>query len=507
MRRISADAEVPPPLESDSIARNAAFTFAGHLTSAAFTTALTLYLVRALGPTGYGVFALSFAISALLILPSDFGVSASAMRLIAEHRGDRLEIARIMADAVRLKLLASSVVSLALLATAGPIADAYGEPALVWPLRGVAIALFGHSLTLLFLGAFVAQGKASRNFGIILSESAAETAASITLVVLGAGATGAAFGRAIGYAVGAGVGLALVARFFRGTGAARHGSRRTREIAHYAGALSIVEWIYTLFTQLNAILIGAFLSSAAVGAFQAPARLFGFFAYPGLAIADGVSPRIAHHQRHGQEVGAFSSALRLLILLQAAFVAPLVVWPTPIASLLFGADYSESADVLRAMAPYVFLLGPGILLSAGANYLGAARRRVPIAVATLLVNLLIGVLLIPRIGIVAAAIGADIAYAIYALAHLRLCAGLMKIPLVPVLGSVLRAALAALAMGGVLFLVGTSELSLADWLLGSVGGGVAYLATLVAAREVRPAELLDVSRALRRSSRLRVRAS
>ena len=71
---------------SDSISRNTAFAFGAQLTSAAFTAGVTLYLVRKLGPSGYGVFALAVAIGAMVVLLADLGVTQSAERFIAERR-------------------------------------------------------------------------------------------------------------------------------------------------------------------------------------------------------------------------------------------------------------------------------------------------------------------------------------------------------------------------------------------------------------------------------------
>jgi heme-degrading monooxygenase HmoA len=70
-----------------------------------------------------------------------------------------------------------------------------------------------------------------------------------------------------------------------------------------------------------------------------------------------------------------------------------------------GPGYEESADVLRALTPYVFLAGLAPLVSLAVNFLGEARRRIPIALGAVAVNVAIDVTLIPRIGIVAGAIG------------------------------------------------------------------------------------------------------
>src|SRR5439155_3242461 len=134
-----------PELASDGVGRNTAFAFAAQLTSAAFTAVITLYLVRALGPGGYGVFALAVGIGALLVLASDLGLTQSAERFIAEHRGDRAAVAGVLADTLKLKLGAAVLACGGLIALASPIADAYDSPALAWPLRAIALAVLGQT--------------------------------------------------------------------------------------------------------------------------------------------------------------------------------------------------------------------------------------------------------------------------------------------------------------------------------------------------------------------------
>src|SRR5690242_3688854 len=194
----------------DSIKRNATLSLLNQLSSAAFTAALTFYLVRALGPKGYGVFALALSVGALAALLADFGLSQSASRFVAEHRGEPDAQHSVVVRALKLKLMFVGMVSAAMIVLAGPIAHVYGVPGLTWPLRGAAIALAGQTLMLFITGVFGALGRVAANFRVIVSESAVEATASILLVALGAGATGAAFGRGIGYVVGGIISIATL---------------------------------------------------------------------------------------------------------------------------------------------------------------------------------------------------------------------------------------------------------------------------------------------------------
>src|SRR5207248_6384799 len=99
--------------------------------------------VRALGASGYGVFALAVSIGTLVLLPSDFGLPAAVARFVAERREQPLTAAGVLLRGVQLKLIGASIGSLALWIASAPIANAYGDLRLKWPLRWIALSIFG----------------------------------------------------------------------------------------------------------------------------------------------------------------------------------------------------------------------------------------------------------------------------------------------------------------------------------------------------------------------------
>ena len=487
----------PPRGGSDTIKRNTAFALASQFATASFTAILTIFLVRVLGPEDYEIFALAVSVASLIFLPADFGISQSTARFVAEHRGEESRIAQVLADGLKLKLIASGAICLLLFALATPISNAFDTPEMAWPLRGVTLAVFGQSIVGYYRTAFEALGRVSLTLRLIASESAVEASASITLVLLGAGVTGAAFGRAIGYLFGALFAFVLIARYVDRRALSLRGdpSGRVRDIARYAGALLLIDAVFAVITQVDILLIGAILGPVAVGVFQAPAKLITFLHYPGLALSAGVSPRLSRGGE-GPNVSAFHAGIRYLMILQAAIVVPVVVWAGPIVDVILGSDFDESAEVLRALGPFVYLFGLAPLVSVGVNYLGEARRRIPVAIAALLVNFVVSIVLLKEIGVVGSAIGADAAYLIYVPAHFWICKQLIGLPMRPVALTFARTGVAAGAMAAVMIGFGTEDLTLLDWLAGGASGIATYCVFLVLTGEVKRSELLAIRRAL-----------
>ena len=469
-------------------ARSSAYSLAAQLSTAAFTAILTLYLVRALGPTKYGVFALAVGIGALVVLPSDFGISSSTARFVAEHRDDEASTGALVAESLRLKLMISLIICGALFVSAPAIAHAYKEP-LTTPVRAIALALFGQNIMMLFGGAFIGLQRMIANLKVIASEGAVECGASIALVLLGAGTAGAAFGRAIGYLVGGAIALIVGARVVHWP-RYRHAPSPIgrRRLMSYASALIVIDGAFTLFNQIDVLLIGAYLTAAKVALFQAPLRLMTFLYYPGYAVANGVVPRLARAAGSEPDVETFTRALRYVAVFQAALLPPIIIWAQPIVNLLLGPDYRGSVPVLRVLAASVYLSALAPLVSLAVNYLGEAARRIPIVVCAVLVNTAIDVILIPRIGPVSGSIATGVAYLILVGGQFWVCHGILGFPAAPLLRSVLRALLAAAVASGVLALFGFNP-PIGLIIVGSIAGAAAFAATIIGLREVSVDEL------------------
>jgi O-antigen/teichoic acid export membrane protein len=502
-------ARKPPPPGHDAepgVIRNTVLATLAQVVTAALAAILTLYLTRTLGPNAYGEFALAMGVAGILLVPADLGISPSVGRFIAEHRRNRGAASSFLASANGLKLMFSLLIGAALFAAAGPLASAYGNPHLTWPFRGAAIVLLGQNMFALYSAALVSSSRLADNLRLYTAESVAETGASIALVALGTGAGGAAFGRAAGYIVGGAAGAALAYRAFgRGSLTPRSVNRtRVRQIARYAGVMFVVNGIWTLLGQTSVLLLGAYVGTTQVGLFSAPNRLAIVLHYPGLAVQNSVAPRLARGPNVQPDVRSFMTAMRYLIILQTIIAAATLVWAAPIVHLLLGHQYAGSAAVLRTMTPFIFLQGIGPLVSVGVNYLGESRQRILIAAASLAVQLILSVILIPAHGAVGAAGAASAGYALYVPEHLLLCRDLLGISLRPLVGTLLRSGFAAVLAGGVLFLAGTSHLSALAWVSGSIGALAVFVAALVATGELTRGELGRVYALLasRRSGRM-----
>jgi putative polysaccharide biosynthesis protein len=108
--------------------------------------------------------------------------------------------------------------------------------------------------------------------------------------------------------------------------------------------------------------------------------------------------------------------------------------------------------------------------------------------------------LLPTVGLLGAAYVSDVGSLFYVPLHIWIARKFIDLPLRPLLLAMARGLLAAAAMAGVLLAFGTKHLSVLDWIAGGVLGLAAFVAVLVATREIRLADLTYLARYVRRQS-------
>lgn len=472
-------------MSDERVSRSAAFALIAQLVGGVLTAILTIFLGRELSADQFGAFTFALSVITIATLFADVGIGSATGRFMAERRDQPRAAAAVFATALRLKLLTGIPATVALFLLAKPICHTFGTDDAVWALRASAIALFAQTLFNLFLGAFIALGKLRYNVLLATVESVAEVSASVPLVIIGGTAAAAAFGRVAGFSIG----VIAAAAFARRTLDTRRSRGQPaemelpgvsrRQLMGYAGPLLLVDAAFRLFVSIDVLLIAAIIGgSAQIAAFGLAMRLTVFLEYPAAAVASAVAPRLTKWRRE-DDVALLGDSIRYLTIVQMLVTAPLLIWPEAIMSLLFGDKYPEATGVLRALAPFVLLSGIAQLTTLSVNYLGEAWRRVPIAVVMLSANVIVDIILLPKIGIVAGAVGTSVAYAIWVPAHvwiLRKRGGLLVRPFLLTLA---RSILAAGATVGVLALLGTGRVAVPVMLLGAVAGSVVYVAVLI----------------------------
>jgi O-antigen/teichoic acid export membrane protein len=489
-RRVDPEADTAGSGLADAgVLRNTAIQFSARMTGAVFSGGLTLYLVRALGASRYGIYALAASIGTLVLLPAGLGLPAAVGRYVADHRDDLRHVRAIFVLGLKLQLPAALVSGLLLFFLAGPLTSALGHPRLFWPLRWMGVVVVVMAMFTFVGSVCTSLRQSSLSLWMALIESAVETMFAIALVIAGAGAAGAMAGKAIGYTIGAAAGLYLTTRLLRGLRdrGPLPDEVTARTVVVYAGATFLVDVMFAAFAQIDILMVGILLGSVDVGSFGAVVRVLTVLAYLGTSVAGGVAPRLS--LRGTPDTRAFNQGIRFLIVAQGLAIGPMVVWSRPITELLLGSGYRHAAEILQLLSVQMFIGAPAALITVAVTYLGAARRRVPIMAVTLVLGLIMTYVLIRTVGVLGAAIADDVVQVVYVAANLWICADLITVDTRSLARSLLRTVAAGGVMALILFAFGTDHLSVLQWIVGGCAGVAGFSVVLVLTREISLDEL------------------
>ncbi len=433
-----------------SFGGDALLILTGRVLGATATAIITVILGRTLGPTRYGVYALALSIAATIGSVSELGISGAAGRAVALVHPDEGTARAIARSCIRLKLALTLPVGALLVLTAPWVSRLFGgSNANGGSIRAAGVLLIAAELFTTLAGLLVALRIARGNVLASLAKGLGELALIVVLVViLGGGAGEAVLATGLGYSASLVVGLLLVTRRTAAPVDVK-AIPRWGAIVRSARLIWLAQLPWTCFVAVDQLLLGALRGPQAVGIYDAPMRINGALQLLAMPVAAALAPRMASIADPAARRILFNRALRAVTALYIAIGVAAVPLAAPVIAVALGASFGRSADVLRTILPYTALLGATPLMSLSLNYLGTRRAQVLVGLATVAVNVVGDLLLIPVLGVVGPAIATDAAFIVYAGGHLVLCSRLIGVEK----GLLARSAFTGVAAGGAAALV------------------------------------------------------
>jgi O-antigen/teichoic acid export membrane protein len=398
------------------IARNVVWNFGSQVWLVVLALAVTPFVVHHLSVAVYGLFTLLLAFTAYFAV-LDFGVGYATTKYVAEYR------ARGDVETVQ-RLASTSLTAYLVLAAAGGLGLAALSPVLVNDvlsvppdLRGLAqtaflVASLAFSLTML-LQALQAFPNALQRIDLTTKRTLAFSTAS-TLGIAGVLAVGR--GLLAVLAVQVCVNAIAVAAFFL---LAR---RLLPEISLRPGfdpatfrllaRFSLLKFANNVSTntvmQIDKVLVGALLSLGAVGYYFVPLQLAQRLTTVVGAVAVAFLPAAsALHGRADRErlVQLYLRATKVVALLGLPLASLLVVFAQPILRYWIDASFAHHGGVtLQVLAVGYGLNIFSTIPAITSDSLGRPGVTAAFSVASAVLNVSLSVLLIPRLGIVGAAL-------------------------------------------------------------------------------------------------------
>ena len=411
--------------ELTHLARQGTLSLVGTAVAAVFGFAYVVVLGRGFGAGGAGLLLESIAaftiLANIVLLGADTGLVRMVPQLVAQGR--RQELRRMIKAAFWPPLLASVVAAVGMWAFAPQLADLFirhdrDAESAVHVLRILAPALPLVTLTALSLAGSRAFGSlvpyvAIHNIALPLSRPVL----TVGVIMLGLGTTAVAWAWSIPLAGAAVLGtLALLQAMARS--GRRAASEPPAEPPGAHGSVGREFWAFTAPRGLTGVLavsllwfdvllVGAILSTREAGVYAAASRYIvgGTFALQALGVATGPQiSRLLAERRRDDAASVYQAATTWLIAISWPGYLTMAAF-APVLMGLFGSEFKSGATSLTILS-----LALLVLMATGNNKIvllmgGKSTWNLVITSITLTVNVVIDLILIPRIGINGAAIG------------------------------------------------------------------------------------------------------
>ncbi|CCH78160.1 membrane hypothetical protein [Nostocoides japonicum T1-X7] len=380
----------------------------GALCSQAALLLITVLIARFLSQQDVGRYALCFAMLTLLGLLSLAGFRAALTRFVAMYvaDGDAGRIRGTVRLGMWISVVSSTILGLGMMVFSHQIAEVFHDPGLT-----TGVALSGLSLpasTISDAALSATQGwRTMRPFTLIgrIYEPVLRLALTLGALVAGFGLTGAFWALVIGAWSAAALALLALLKYVRRTGKQRP-VYEVRPIFSF----SMVSWGSSLATAgllwADTLILGRLTTTEEVGVYTVATRLVTLAVFVMAPINAAFAPQIArlHHVGDNVRLGeTYAAATAWIMRLSLPAFIVLIVFPTSLLGI-FGSTYAAGAAVTVTLAL-------GQLVNAGTgpcatvlNMSGKVALNMANNIVVLALNIGLNFILIPRMGILGAAI-------------------------------------------------------------------------------------------------------
>jgi O-antigen/teichoic acid export membrane protein len=393
------------------LARGGGVMVGGGFAEFVFRLGIALVLARALGADGYGVYALVVGVSALTVAVGGFGLDDAMVRYLAiqTNRGDRAAIRGTIQVGVIGALAVGAVAGTGLFFLAPWIAiDLFGEPEMVSLLRIVSAVVPFLLVSNVLLG--VTRGFNRMDYATFaenIVQSGVRLALLLILWLIDLNVLTAVLAFGLADISATLVFIHFTRKLTRHPGPPVPARREYRQILGFALPLWISGLLNRFRGRIETFVLGALAIAADVGVFAVAARvnLVSHTLYRSVIVS--VKPVLAQafaDEDRERLARTYSATTRWTFTMAIPFFLASVLYPEEILSV-FGADFVAGTQALMIMAAGELVVAATGTCGSMIDMAGHTRVKVFNSVLWIGTALALNLLLIPRFGVVGAALG------------------------------------------------------------------------------------------------------
>ena len=395
--------------ESTTIAKQGAITFVGKVLSRVAGFVFLLVVTRLIGPSTYGAFVLATAIISFANRIFGLSIDRSVDYFIPEYlsNGEYGKAKSVLVNAFLIGTIGGILGIAVIFIASNQLSKLSNKPKLVsiLPILSLIIPLAIYNSILLNSFSSIKKLK-YRVYTEDVARSAGKILITAGLLMLGLEATGLALGHLLALLLSVLVGFYFLLKNYENV---IHGEIKpisTKEMLSYSLPLVFSGLIFSLVGQIDYLVIGYYTTTDAVGRYRVGYQLASYLLIGLLALTPIIKPLISEEKNNAGAIRArYQLATRWITMITLPMGVTLALAPQLYLSVLFTAQYATAgSSIVILIAGYIFnsAIGPEGKIIQG---LGHTRLTLFNSIVLLVINGSLDVLLVPRLGIIGAAIG------------------------------------------------------------------------------------------------------
>jgi len=390
----------------------------------------TIILGNLLHEDGYGLYTITLTPALIIGLFKDWGVNSAMTKYIASLKLENKdsEIRDIIVTGFTFEITVGLVLTISSLLSANFIATTiYHRPESAPLISVISITIFGSSLLAASQSSFIGFERMELNSFTLICQAIVKTAVGPVMVILGYGVLGASIGY-MAASVFAGL-IGITTLYFavftklRKTENKRSGlrelvrglrdtlKRKLKIMLKYGVPLSISTILGGILAQTYGLAMASFVSDNAIlGNYSTAANFAVFLSFLSAPIATVLFPAFAKldpDNEHELVSNIFSSSIKYTALVLVPATMAIMVLSKPMISTLYGETRFVTAPFFLTLSIVTNLLAifGNLTLGSFLSGLGETRMAMKLGIVTVSFGLPLGLILIPRYGVLGVIVG------------------------------------------------------------------------------------------------------
>lgn len=381
--------------------------------SAIFFIGLNVFLARHLGPDRFGTWSYFYSILSIVLLLSYFGINEAARKYFAQFNNTD-KFGSILRSSLLIRVSYSFLFSILFLCIHRPLASILSRPDFELLFFTAVPLIFFAGMVDFFKHAFEGFHRLKYAFIVTFFEHSLKLIITIIILFFVNGLVAVIYSFNLTLFITSIIGFYFFYYHFYKNNRVIQKSFDL-DILKYSLPLFFISIGFAIAVELDVLMLGILSVDSEVGIYGVAKQIIVKLPHLAMAIALGAMPVFVKLNSSNKEElkmlfnklllinTIIFGSIGLLILTTSWFFIPLI----------FGLEYLASVVPLMILVLYLLQFSYSIFLSSLLDYQGKAAKRAINLSITLVFNILLNIILIPRYGATGAAIGTSVSYIPY----------------------------------------------------------------------------------------------